>query len=325
MSEMTSIRLKFEPTAKPELKPPRELLIDVGVRAGGQYAVLFVDKPVPNDDPHVMIIRGQEVKGIERWLDAIGAADAELLYVVVDTTSASDVVALVVENLVRIAGDHLYSLMMIPNESKDPATHYFSSIALYKLLRASRLSVAVDETLADYFCASVLDRGQRVNRGHLLETLRNALLALHSSHAEWLEYLPGSRGILTRILIPSILYNYDKEVFGRAENALLLLSRFPLLRRNPDAVFYALAVGRSYSAEELQSAMLSVLKPSRPNAIYFRAISGEDVPDALVLFEAIGMLPCGYRYLVQGSARFASLTGLGGFTELSDIMEVCAQ
>ena len=319
MPETTSIGLKFEPAARPELTPPESLLIDIGVRAGGQYAVLFGDKPGPGDDLREMVIRESDAEGIDGWLGAIGAADAKFLSVVVDITSAPDAGASVVENLVGMAGDNLYSIVVIPGESRDPATHYFSSVALSKLLRASRLSVAVEEVLADDFRAVVLDRGHRVDRGHLLETLRGALLALRGAHVDWLEYPPGSR----RILIPSALYNSDREVFGRVENALAVLHRFPLLRRNPGAIFYVLAVGRSWSAEELQSAMLSALRPSRPNSVYFRAISGEDFPDALVLFESIGALPCGYRYLLDGSAKFASLTGHDGLPELRDLIEVC--
>jgi hypothetical protein len=319
MPETTSIGLKFEPTARPELAPPESLLLDIGVRAGGQYAVLFGDEPGPGGDPREMVIRGSKAEGIEGWLEAIGAADAGFLSVVADITSAADAGASVVESLVGMAGGNLYSIVVIPGESRDPATHYFSSAALSKLLRASRLSVAVDEVLADDFRAAVLDRGRRVDRGHLLETLRGALLALRGAHADWLEYPPGSR----RILIPSVLYNSDREVFGRAENALAVLDRFPLLRRNPGAIFYVLAVGRSWSPEELQSAMLSRLKQSRPNSVYFRAISGEDLPDALVLFESIGALPCGYRYLLDESAKFASLTGHGGLPELRDLMEAC--
>jgi hypothetical protein len=319
MPETASIGLKFEPTARPELAPPESLLLDIGVRAGGQYAVLFGDEPGPGGDPREMVIRGSKAEGIEGWLEAIGAADAGFLSVVADITSAPDAAASVVESLVGMAGGNLYSIVVIPGESRDPATHYFSSAALSKLLRASRLSVAVDEVLADDFRAAVLDRGRRVDRGHLLETLRGALLALRGTHADWLEYPPGSR----RILIPSVLYNSDREVFGRAENALAVLDRFPLLRRNPGAIFYVLAVGRSWSPEELQSAMLSRLKQSRPNSVYFRAISGEDLPDALVLFESIGALPCGYRYLLDESAKFASLTGHGGLPELRDLMEAC--
>jgi hypothetical protein len=186
--------------------------LDIGVRAGGQYAVLFGDEPGPGGDPREMVIRGSKAEGIEGWLEAIGAADAGFLSVVADITSAADAGASVVESLVGMAGGNLYSIVVIPGESRDPATHYFSSAALSKLLRASRLSVAVDEVLADDFRAAVLDRGRRVDRGHLLETLRGALLALRGAHADWLEYPPGSR----RILIPSVLYNSDREVFGRA-------------------------------------------------------------------------------------------------------------
>jgi hypothetical protein len=333
------VSLQFKPKLSSNFLHQNESFLDIGIRGSSMYKILYADElsaKKENESYILYLPRGVSIstnndakKYLKLWLDATQIYNLDFLMLIVDPTVSPENTYEVVKSIInRSRGiKSIYSVFLLPEQNLDPATIYFSSSTISNLMNFSEIMIPIDSSMLKKLTSGLLNKGKRIYQEGVISEIANILYVMRNQYRNQLEYIPLKR----RLLGVSLIYNLQKEVFGKAENVYKLMKYSKLLSLDLTKIIYSLSItGTSeWNEEELQEGLNSFVRTERANLIYAKAIVRKGLSEALFLFDISSILPSKYCYLIATSKKFAQVIGkdmhdfTDEFTGIINMIEGC--
>ncbi|MEM4058735.1 MAG: hypothetical protein QXZ12_08470 [Thermoplasmata archaeon] len=234
-------------------------------------------------------------KIISRWVEAIELHNTRDVILIIDRYM--DFLEQIM-NAFKNCSINPNTLFLLPGPDSDLETLYKSTESFINIFTISKTLMPIDLNLLNTLSSNILDFGKKIYP----ETILKKIIPLFSAEKNKITN--------AKIIAISYLCNVSVELFNTPENLFKFFKYTSLVNFNPEYVVLSsiFSPKKVWDGNELEKAMLKILKPVYLNSLKFSVFNDENLNNEIILMNTVSKISSNYCYLIKGYKKYSNLT-----------------